>query len=45
MTVACRLPGTCGCRLGPVCRGDDYQVASERGVPGVYELRGVWLLP
>ena len=34
MTVVCRLPGTCSCRFGPVCRGEDYQAASERGVPG-----------
>ena len=36
MTVVCRLPGTCGCRFGPGCRGEDYQAASERGVPGVW---------
>ena len=40
MTVVCRLPGTCGCRFGPVCRGEDYQAASEGGVPGVNELGG-----
>ena len=34
MTVVCRLPGTCGCDFGPGCRGEDYQAASERGVPG-----------
>ena len=34
MTVVCCLPGTCGCRFGPGCRGEDYQAASERGVPG-----------
>ena len=34
MTVVCRLPGTCSCRFGPGCRGEDYQAASERGVPG-----------
>jgi len=34
MTVACCLPGTCGCDFGPACPGEDYQAASERGVPG-----------
>ena len=34
MTVACCLSGTCGCDFVPVCRGEDYQAASERGVPG-----------
>jgi hypothetical protein len=34
MTVVCCLPGTCGCDFVPACPGEDYQAASERGVPG-----------